>query len=261
MFTARDREKCERLFNRYYAGRKFYDVLYRERIRKLLHPGARVLDAGCGRTLPLCHEFSCTGRMVGIDLESTIETDNREQPFGVRGDLRFLPFADGSFDMVVSRSVIEHLSNPEPVFREFARVLRPGGLVVFVTPNKWDYVSLFAAMTPHWFHQWIVSRACGASEDDVFPTFYRANTPSALRKATASSGLREKQITSIAHYPAYLSFSPILFRLGVLYERMTLLECFSWLRGSLLCVFERTAAATGRAGNDTSRARAPLGVS
>src|SRR4051812_35122193 len=99
MFTAKDRQKCQRLQDRYYAGRKFFDVLYREQIHEVLRPGARVLDAGCGRYLKLCKELSSKAQMVGIDLETTLETNNQNAPFGVRGDLSRLPFSPNSFDM------------------------------------------------------------------------------------------------------------------------------------------------------------------
>src|SRR5579871_663458 len=112
MFTAKDREKCLRLQNRYYAGRKFYDALYRDQIYGSLRSGARVLDAGCGRYLKLCKELSGKAEMFGIDLDTTIETNNDKAPFAVRGDLSRLPYASNSFDMVVSRSVVEHLSDP-----------------------------------------------------------------------------------------------------------------------------------------------------
>lgn len=45
----------------------------------------------------------------------------------VHADGRVLPFADGSFDLVVSNSVIHHLGNPLPVLAEMRRVLKPGG--------------------------------------------------------------------------------------------------------------------------------------
>ena len=241
MFTAKDRDKCQRLHDRYYAGRKFYDLLYREQIHRFLRSGDRVLDAGCGRYLRLCKELSGTAEMVGIDLENTLETDNQIAPFGVRADLNHLPFSSSSFDMVVSRSVVEHLSDPPRVFREFSRILRPGGILIMVTPNKYDYVSLIATLTPHWFHQRLVSRIFGVSEDDVFPTIYRANTRPAIRKAMSASGLTERQLISITHYPAYLTFSPILFRVGVLYERLTSARFLAALRSSILCVFEKTA--------------------
>jgi hypothetical protein len=43
----------------------------------------------------------------------------------------------------------------------------------------------------------------------------------------------------VNHYPVYLMFSPILFRLGVLYERLTSKPGFESLRGTILCVFEK----------------------
>src|SRR5947209_5499122 len=145
MFSSRDRQKCQQLFEKYYAGRKFRDALYRDLINRYIAPGQRVLDAGCGRYMTFSKEFSGIASVVGIDLDSSLETDNVRTPFGVRGDLGRLPFPGDCFDMVISRSVVEHLADPWEVFREFSRVLRPGGKVVIITPNKYDYVSLLAA--------------------------------------------------------------------------------------------------------------------
>jgi ubiquinone/menaquinone biosynthesis C-methylase UbiE len=239
MFRLKDRQKCLQLCDKYYAGRKFKDALYRELISKHLRPGQRLLDAGCGRYMTVCKEFSSVARVVGIDLETTFETDNQNAPFGVRGDAGHLPFPSEYFDMVISRSVIEHLDDPPQVFREFYRVLRPGGKVVIVTPNKYDYVSVIAALTPYWLHRMLVSRIFQVSEHDVFPTLYRANTVSSIRKAFHAAGMVQSELTTVNHYPAYLMFSPVLFRLGVLYERLTALEMFRSLRGSILCVFEK----------------------
>src|SRR5262249_1252022 len=142
-------------------------------------------------------------------------------------------------DMVISRSVVEHLVDPCRVFREFYRVLRPAGKVIVITPNKYDYVSLIAAATPYSWHRRLVSRIFQSSEDDVFPTVYRANTISAMRKAFRTAGFLHRELTSINHYPAYLMFSPALFRLGVLYERLTSLESLRQFRSSLLGAFEK----------------------
>ena len=239
MFRSSDREKCHQLFQKYYSGRKFHDALYRELIARHLRPGDRVLDAGCGRYLTLCRELSGAARPIGIDLENTLETDNRSAPYGIRGHLSHLPFSGGSFDMVISRSVIEHLDDPPAVFREFARVLRPGGKVILVTPNKYDYVSLIAAITPFRVHQSLAGRVLAVSEHDVFPTLYRANTLSGLRKALVSAGLVERDLRGVNHYPAYLMFSPMLFRLGILYERITSLPALEFLRSLIVSVFEK----------------------
>ncbi len=239
MFSAKDREKCEQLFDKYYAGRKFHDALYRDIIRKYLRPGEHLLDAGCGRYMRFCKELAGYARVSGMDLDTTLATDNQTQPFGVRGDLSRIPFRSNSFDMVISRSVVEHLADPSAVFREFYRVLRPGGRVVILTPNKWDYVSVIAAVTPYRVHRALVSRIFRVPEDDVFPTLYRANTMRSMRKALESAGLVEKEMQTVNHYPAYLMFSPVLFRLGVVYERITSLGALKGLRGLILCVFEK----------------------
>jgi SAM-dependent methyltransferase len=160
--------------------------------------------------------------------------------------------------------VFEHLDDPPQVFREFWRVVRPGGKIVIITPNKYDYVSLIAAMTPYWLHRSLVSRIFQAPEDDVFPTKYRANTLAAMRTAMIRAGFVEKELDTISHYPAYLTFSPVLFRLGVLYGRLTSLERFRGLRASILCVFEKAAGSNGgtpAAGRAERLNEAPIEVS
>src|SRR6266851_3069356 len=92
MFRLKDRQKCLQIFEKYYAGRKFHDALYRDVIRRYLCPGQRVLDAGCGRYMRYCKELSDIAQVVGIDLEPALETDNQDRPFGDRGDLS-VPFA------------------------------------------------------------------------------------------------------------------------------------------------------------------------
>lgn len=49
-------------------------------------------------------------------------------------DLESLTFPDGSFDLVVTQDVMEHVQNPAQAFREVARTLRPGGAHVFTVP-------------------------------------------------------------------------------------------------------------------------------
>lgn len=239
MFREKDRKKCERLCEKYYAGRKFSRTVYRELIHKYVSPGDRLLDAGCGRYLEFSKELSGNVQVVGIDLEEKLDTHNQGSPYALRGDLDHLPFSSGQFNLIISRSVVEHLQNPPQVFREFYRILKPGGKVILSTPNKYDYVSIIASITPYSWHRSLVHKIIQVPEEDVFPTLYRANTLSKLGKELRSAGLAERELLAINHYPAYLMFSPLLFRLGVLYERLTSLESLHFLRGTIVCVFEK----------------------
>jgi 2-polyprenyl-3-methyl-5-hydroxy-6-metoxy-1,4-benzoquinol methylase len=57
-----------------------------------------------------------------------------------------LPLPDHSFDSIISTEVIEHLENPRAIFREFDRLLRPGGLLIVTTPNQESVRSLTALL-------------------------------------------------------------------------------------------------------------------
>jgi SAM-dependent methyltransferase len=98
---------------------------------ELLPPG-RVLDAGCG----IGHSFALLAprETVGVDVDvRSLAGQQRETHVA---DMRSLPLADAGFDSVLSVQSIEHVPDPERALSEFARVLRPDGVAVLVTPNR-----------------------------------------------------------------------------------------------------------------------------
>ncbi|MBT8228697.1 MAG: methyltransferase domain-containing protein, partial [Bacteroidia bacterium] len=56
-----------------------------------------------------------------------------------------LPFEEGTFDIVVSSEVIEHVPDPLKAITEMHRVLKPGGILVLTTPNRFWYWSVVMA--------------------------------------------------------------------------------------------------------------------
>ncbi|ALA59772.1 class I SAM-dependent methyltransferase [Nitrospira moscoviensis] len=233
------RERSWEICRRYYGdGYLHHNERYRQEVLSCLTPNSILLDAGAGE-MQFTAEFAPKVRLA-------IATDMGElkRPFAgimaVRSNLENLPFKDGTVDAVISMSVVEHLDDPDSSFREMARVLKPGGRFIAQTPSKFDYVSLAAHYTPFRFHRWLLSRLLDRREEDIFPTRFKANTVKSINACLAASALIPRKITFFNQYPAYLMFSPLLFRVGVLYERLTSkYERLAQLRGWVLIVAEK----------------------
>jgi SAM-dependent methyltransferase len=121
-----------------------------------------------------------------------------------------LPYPDDRFDIVVSRYVFEHIDNPDQVARELLRVVKPGGLIAAVTPNKYGYIAIGASLLPNRMHVKVLNRIQPwRKAEDVFPTRYRMNTPAALRKVFGSGAY-----VNVAYWspePAYHMGSPVVY--------------------------------------------------
>ncbi len=80
--------------------------------------------------------------------------------------------ADQTFDIASLRMVAEHLSDPPAIARALHRLVRPGGLVVVLTVNRWSPVSLVARVTPFAWHHPIKKLFWGGPPEDTFPVQY-----------------------------------------------------------------------------------------
>ena len=100
----------------------------------------RILEigAGGGFTLERLHDLGFS-RLSGLDLtESTLAAMRSRVPSAnlVAADGETLPFRDGSFDILLSSDVVEHLPELEKHLAEAARLLPDGGYYLFKTPNR-----------------------------------------------------------------------------------------------------------------------------
>ena len=89
--------------------------------------GSLVLDLACG-TADLCRDLDEYGhRPIGLDFSEGMLHNARTDAPLVRGDAAGLPFPDGSIDGIICGFALRNFIDLDVVFRECARVLRPGG--------------------------------------------------------------------------------------------------------------------------------------
>jgi SAM-dependent methyltransferase len=225
-YFAKARERSWKIYSKYYAhnGYRHHEARYLEEVTRHVFADSLLLDAGAGTDMVFTRQVAPKVRMaVGTDI-SELRTV-ASGPYGVRADLCKLPFKDKVFDIV---------------FLELSRVLKPGAVAVIQTPNKYDYVSFIARLTPLWFHQRVLLRLLDRKEEDTFPTFFNANSRKRIIALLTRSNLVPSKVVLFNQYPAYLMFSPFLFRLGILYERLTSrFDICAQLRGWILVVAQK----------------------
>ncbi len=105
-----------------------------------LPKGGKILDLGCGRGEFLRGFIRCGLNGYGVDLSSMAKSICPEAK-NLQSDIENepLPYNDNSFDVVFSKSVLEHFYYPEKLVMEIYRVLKPGGLVITMVPD-WESV-------------------------------------------------------------------------------------------------------------------------
>jgi len=109
-------------------------------------PPVQILDAGCGTGgfIRSLQAAGCEWQVTGVDLSPVACKLARERT-GVQiteGSITALPFADGTFDAITTGDVIYHIEDVAGALSEFARCVKPGGVVVVNEPAYrwlWSY--------------------------------------------------------------------------------------------------------------------------
>jgi ubiquinone/menaquinone biosynthesis C-methylase UbiE len=144
-------------WNAMYAGTtaKLDEYNFRQRrditvdyVLRVVQPGARVLDLGCGAAPVLSalrqHGVVCMGLDYAPDMldyaRDRLQARGLETSNLLLGDCRRLPFRTASFDVVVCLGVISYVEEKEHVLQEIRRILKPGGTVIISCRNRFNPV-------------------------------------------------------------------------------------------------------------------------
>ena len=151
-----------------------------------------MLDLGCGAG----HSFHLLAprETVGVDLSAeALAGQERETHVA---DMRALPFDGASFDAVLSVHSIEHVPDARPALAEAARVLRPGGVAVFVTPNRLTFGRPDEIIDPYHFVEYDPDQMRSLM-DGTFSGRRRSTGSSARRACRRSSTARSSKMDRV----------------------------------------------------------------
>jgi ubiquinone/menaquinone biosynthesis C-methylase UbiE len=154
----------------------------------------QLLEAGCGSASNL--RFGEKVRITGIDISKKQLERNSALAEKILGDIQSYQFPPESFDAIVCWDVLEHLPQPENALRQFARAVKPGGIVILKLPNVLSVKGLITKFFPHYFHvlayRYFYGKKDAGKEDTApFKTFLRFSiAPNAIKRLCANDGLQ-----------------------------------------------------------------------
>lgn len=193
-------------------------MTYWAEIFEHLAPGRDVLE--CGGATGRLPEYlaprgwNCT--VTDITPEAVTLAQNRMARAGIAGqvlraDVRSLPFADASFDVVTSHGLLDVLSDIDQPIREMTRVLAPGGLfTATVYPRRFSVQTLadFALMVPRTVRRW-VQKTPPKPPTSPAPVFRNDYGLAEYVRACKAAGLRNVVATGVMPWPRLFLPAPL----------------------------------------------------
>jgi SAM-dependent methyltransferase len=203
-------------------------IAFYTRVNSLITASSIVLDVGCGRgsygddLVRVRRELrilkgKCR-KVIGVDVDPNAMNNPLIDEFRLIKEGSW-PLEDGSVNVCLADSVLEHVEDPDRFFRECNRVLKPEGYLCVRTPNIFSYFGLAARLIPNrWRHKTIVKVQNHREIEDIFPTLYQCNTKREMKQMMKKWGF-DSLVYGHEAEPSYLLFSRVFYFLGVLHQR------------------------------------------
>jgi SAM-dependent methyltransferase len=188
-------------------GYRHPDQDFISRIKELSQGPRRVwVDLGSGANVYIKLFRRHFRFAYGIDADPAYLTSGSHPD--ILGDILRLPLKDGSADLLTSFMVVEHIRDPAGFGAELDRVLTAGGAFVFVTVNRRYWGSRLNTLLPESLKKRLLALCFRREEKDIFPAFYRLNTPEDIARAFGGRFALE-----LKAYRGYYGVNLPLFRL------------------------------------------------
>jgi 2-polyprenyl-3-methyl-5-hydroxy-6-metoxy-1,4-benzoquinol methylase len=238
------KQECWKIIRDMYPEKLDKYAIVTELFDRTLQAGDVVLDAGCGHKSLVRQGGHVPFSLIGFDMVWEDIRQNHSVDLGLVSDIGHVPVRSESLDIVICNMVLEHLREPDMVFRELSRVLRKGGHLIVMTPSIFNIVTIVNGLIPNRFHPKIAHFLTGVSESDTFPTYYRANSVGRLRRLLGRNQMQEAGVIMYQPPPYAFVFSRIICRIVIAYYNF--INTWEWLgplRGVIIARYQKVGDA------------------
>ena len=200
-------------------------TLYKYEVAELLNrrSGLVILDIGGGKDCPFLPYVNepRTHLIVALDYSEKELRRNRhiDQKIVADAAAHGFPFRDRSVDLIVSRSVLEHLEDNAVFFENCAHVLRPGGVLIHTFACKFAPFSLINQLLPNRLARRLIAYFHPQWQDDCgFRAFYDRCYFSAVRRLLERNDFQNSRFTFRYYQSIYFDFFFPLYALMLAYD-------------------------------------------
>jgi 2-polyprenyl-6-hydroxyphenyl methylase/3-demethylubiquinone-9 3-methyltransferase len=202
-----------------------------------------LLDIGAGFILPVArsHGLPPTVTAIGLDISESAMRRNADIEHRVVADACLTwPLADASADLIISRSVLEHLKDTDAFARECHRVLKPGGVSIHLLPGRNAPFAVLNRLLPSAISRRLLLWAFPESKEELgFPAFYENCAFPDIRNLFERHGLIVEGIYFRYYQSTYFMVFFPAYLLSVVYDLLVWKLGIKRLSSQLLLVVRR----------------------
>lgn len=223
-FFALNRKACKKIEPYLPQASANMDRLYERTVAQYMNSkrGQVVADVGGGKSCIFAkyREPGAGAKIIAVDIsEEELEQNIEVQEKRVTDITKDLPFSPGEVDLIVSRSVLEHLENVDSFIANSKRVLKKGGYFIHLFPSKFAPFALINQALPDSISSRVLYFFMPASKGRCgFPAYYDNCYYSSITNLLDKHGFKVVH-THLSYYqsPYFYFFLP-LYLISALYE-------------------------------------------
>ena len=241
-----------------------YDIFYEydrtvAQYARLQQHEVVIADIGAGNRCPFRKYISDDSRItvVGVDLSLDAMRDNLDLDEKRTADvLEDLPFSDGEVDLLVSRSVLEHLPDVARFFLNAARVVKPGGYTIHVFPCRFAPFAIINRLLPNSWSKGLMAYLHPGNVSG-FPAYYDRCYYGAVKGVLERSGFEALDYRCSWYGSSYYTFCFPVYLVSMLYDMVVKSFASKNLTAVLLIVARKRAEPVGISASGCSSRSSP----